>query len=111
MFICLIVTIYYINSILTNTSILNNIINLNSLAKRFSAKEAFAKALGCGIGKIGFQDIEILNNELKEPYININNKIKKYIKMQYNYDNLKISLSLSDDKEYCIASVIIYMYE
>ena len=87
----------------------NNIINFNSLAKRFAAKEAFAKALGCGIGKINFKDIEILNNELKEPYITINIKIKDYIKITYNYSDFNISLSLSDDKEYCVASVVIHM--
>ena len=31
-------------------------------AKRFSAKEAYAKAAGCGIGKkINFQDIEVIS--------------------------------------------------
>ena len=33
------------------------------LAGRWSAKEAFSKAMGTGIGKLGFQDLEILNNE------------------------------------------------
>ena len=43
------------------------------LAGRFSAKEAFSKAYGTGIGKkVGFQDIEILNDNktgkpLKDP--------------------------------------------
>jgi holo-[acyl-carrier protein] synthase len=33
-------------------------------AKRFAAKEAFAKALGTGIGRIvSFQDLTIRNNE------------------------------------------------
>lgn len=33
------------------------------LAGRWSAKEAFSKAMGTGIGKLGFQDLEVLNNE------------------------------------------------
>ena len=33
------------------------------LAGRWSAKEAFSKALGTGIGKLGLQDLEVLNNE------------------------------------------------
>lgn len=47
------------------------------LAKRFSGKEAFGKALGCGIGGqfdgilYTFQSIEILNNEKGAPIINI----------------------------------------
>lgn len=39
------------------------------LAGRFAAKEAFSKALGTGIGKIGFLDIEILPNEKGQPIV------------------------------------------
>ncbi|MGX7420501.1 holo-ACP synthase [Carnobacterium gallinarum] len=39
------------------------------LAGRFAAKEAFSKALGTGIGKVGFQDIEILNNHYGKPEV------------------------------------------
>lgn len=42
---------------------------LEYLAGRWSAKEAFAKALGTGIGKIGFQDIEILTDDKGAPYV------------------------------------------
>ena len=38
------------------------------LAGRWSAKEAFSKAMGTGIGKLGFQDLEVLNNEKGAPY-------------------------------------------
>lgn len=39
------------------------------LAGRWSAKEAFSKAFGTGIGKLSFQDIEILSDRLGKPYI------------------------------------------
>lgn len=39
------------------------------LAGRFSAKEAFSKAFGTGIGKVGFLDIEILPGDQGEPII------------------------------------------
>ncbi len=39
------------------------------LAGRFSAKEAFSKAVGTGIGKIGFLDVEILPDDLGKPVI------------------------------------------
>lgn len=39
------------------------------LAGRFSAKEAFSKALGTGIGKVKFHDIEILNDQFGKPEI------------------------------------------
>lgn len=35
----------------------------NSLAARWAAKEAVAKALGCGIGEVGWTDIEILDED------------------------------------------------
>ncbi|HAF62639.1 MAG TPA: holo-[acyl-carrier-protein] synthase [Anaerolineaceae bacterium] len=38
-----------------------------SAAGRFAAKEAVAKALGCGIGTVGWQDIEILSSTAGEP--------------------------------------------
>ncbi|UQS82320.1 holo-ACP synthase [Bombilactobacillus folatiphilus] len=39
------------------------------LAGRFSAKEAFSKALGTGIGPISFQDVSILNLDHGKPYV------------------------------------------
>ncbi|MCS4488218.1 holo-ACP synthase [Streptococcus sciuri] len=39
------------------------------LAGRWAAKEAFAKAMGTGIGQMSFQDIEVLNDDLGAPYI------------------------------------------
>lgn len=39
------------------------------LAGRFAAKEAFSKAYGTGIGKLGFRDIEVLPDEKGKPEI------------------------------------------
>lgn len=39
------------------------------LAGRWAAKEAFAKALGTGIGKVGFRDIEVLNDDKGAPFL------------------------------------------
>lgn len=75
-----------------------NNIRYNYFAKRFAAKEAFAKALKTGIGeKCSFRDIEILNNSKGMPYCNI---LRKEI-------NLIPHLSLSDDGEYALAFVIL----
>ena len=38
-----------------------------SLAGRFAAKEAVAKALGCGIGVVAWKDIEVLGDEQNAP--------------------------------------------
>jgi len=49
-------------------------------AKRFAAKEAFAKALGTGIGKIvSFQDLTIRNNDSGKPYFIPSEKLRLYL--------------------------------
>lgn len=45
--------------------------NLPSLASRWAAKEAVAKALGTGIGDVSWQEIEILRGPSKEPILNL----------------------------------------
>jgi holo-[acyl-carrier protein] synthase len=43
--------------------------NSASLAARFAAKEAAAKALGTGIGSVAWQEIEILRGPASEPIL------------------------------------------
>ena len=77
-------------------------------SKRFAAKEAFVKALGIGFRKnINFKDIEIINNTYGKPYISINKKISNKIKTLFKVKKFNILLSISDEKKYSIASVII----
>ncbi len=42
-----------------------------SLAGRFAAKEAVAKALGTGIGEVAWKEIEILGDEQSAPTLNL----------------------------------------
>tara|TARA_B100000965_G_scaffold235346_1_gene197171 strand:+ start:1014 stop:1403 length:390 start_codon:yes stop_codon:yes gene_type:complete len=85
---------------------LNN--KINYFAKRFAAKEAFVKAIGEGFrNNINFNDIEIKNDRKGKPLINISNKIKKILKKKYKLNKYKIFLSLSDEKKYSIAYVIV----
>ena len=65
------------------------------LAGRWSAKEAFSKALGTGIGKLTFQDLEVLNNEKGGPYFS-----------QAPFSG-KIWLSISHTEQFVTASVIL----
>jgi holo-[acyl-carrier protein] synthase len=82
--------------------------SINCYAKRFAAKEAFSKALGIGFRKnINFKDIEVVNNAYGKPHISINKKIANKIKTLFKVKKFNILLSISDEKKYSIASVII----
>ena len=73
-----------------------------SLAARFAAKEAVAKALGSGIGEVTFQDIEILQDEQGAPVLHLHGKAAT------KADLLGLttwSLSLSHNHELAIAMV------
>ncbi|MDF2965787.1 MAG: acpS [Rickettsiaceae bacterium] len=73
---------------------------INYLAKRFAAKEAITKALGCGIGNpYRFTDIQVLNNPSGQPYVVINEK--------YDTANNKIFISLTDEPPIAIAFAIV----
>ena len=62
-------------------------------AARFAAKEAFFKALGTGWRDgMGFIEIEILNNELGKPEIELHGETKKFSEKQ-NISNIHVSLS------------------
>ena len=45
-----------------------------ALAARFAAKEAVAKALGTGIGDVGWKDIEIINGPQRQPILHLHGK-------------------------------------
>ena len=76
-------------------------------AKKFAAKEAFSKALGIGISNgLSFNEIEINNNYKGKPFLELKNKSYRVVKMIIK-KNFKVYLSLSDEKNYAIASVII----
>ena len=81
---------------------------INYFAKRFAAKEAFSKALGTGIRKgINFNEIVVLNKKTGKPYINLIGQTKKTLIKKFKGKKSKISLSLSDEKNYAVAFVTI----
>jgi holo-[acyl-carrier protein] synthase len=47
------------------------------LAGRFAAKEAVAKALGTGIGQVGWREIEILGDEENAPVVNLSGAARR----------------------------------
>jgi holo-[acyl-carrier protein] synthase len=77
-------------------------------AKRFAAKEAFSKALGTGIRRgINFKDIEISNDYLGKPIINLKGETANFLKKEIKSKKYSIHLSLSDDTPWAQATVII----
>jgi len=78
-----------------------------SYAKRFAAKEAFSKALGLGISQgISFNEISISNNRNGKPFIELLGKTKVVVNNLIKKSN-KIYLSLSDEKKYALAMIVI----
>ena len=80
----------------------------NYFAKRFAAKEAFAKSLGVGFrNDLNFKDIEILNDKFGKPYYLISKKISDMIKKKFKIKRFNLFLSISDEKDYSIAFTIL----
>ena len=81
-------------------------------AKRFAAKEAFAKSVGTGFrDDFNFKDISIVNNKIGKPSFVINEKIKKIVKKQFKTTSFNFFLSISDEKKYSVAYVILQKNE
>ena len=77
-------------------------------SKRFAAKEAFAKSIGTGFrDNLNFKDISVVNNKAGKPSFVINDKIKKIIKKKFKISSFNFFLSISDEKKYSIAFVIL----
>jgi holo-[acyl-carrier protein] synthase len=80
----------------------------NYYSKRFAAKEAFVKSIGTGFrDKLNFKDISIVNDKLGKPSFIISEKIKKIVKRQFKTSSFDFFLSISDEKKYSIAYVIL----
>lgn len=77
--------------------------NVASLAARFAAKEATAKALGTGIGDVGWQEIEILRGPARQPRLFLHGRAAN---LAEELDLRTWSLSLSHDQIHAIALVV-----
>ena len=77
-------------------------------AKRFAAKEAFSKAVGCGFGEnLRFLDLSIENNSTGKPSFIVKGQSLKYVLECFTGKKIKIDLSLSDEYPMALAFVII----
>jgi len=101
----------FIERVFSSTEILlaKNIKNKKSYySKRFAAKEAFSKAIGTGFrDNLNFRDITIINDKLGKPSFVVTDKIKKIVKKEFKISSFDFFLSISDEKKYSIAYVIL----
>ncbi len=74
------------------------------LAKRFAAKEALSKALGTGIGAVSWQDMETVNSVKGRPEFNLSTTAQQ-VMSDLGAD--EVLLSLSDEKHYAVAFVVL----
>jgi holo-[acyl-carrier protein] synthase len=77
--------------------------NVASLAVRFAAKEATAKALGTGIGDVGWQEIEILRGVARQPNLYLHGRASD---LADSLDLETWSLSLTHNQSHAIALVV-----
>lgn len=75
---------------------------IESLAARFAAKEAAAKALGCGIGEISWLEIEVRREANGQPTLMLSGAAEARARERYS----NWSVSLSHTRQQAVASVI-----
>lgn len=75
-----------------------------TLAGIFAAKEACAKALGCGIGPISWQDMHIKRDERGRPSLALSESAARLVK---DAPNMRWHVSISHDHGMSMAVVIL----
>lgn len=79
-----------------------------SLAKRFAAKEAVAKALGTGVRGFFFTDIEVVTDALGKPHVLLHGPAAEVLRgLLLEGHAAHIHLSLSDEAPYATAYAVI----
>lgn len=81
--------------------------NPNTIAGLYASKEAISKALGTGIGKLAFKDMEITHDINGKPLVNISTD-KDYLLKELGIN--RFDLSISHDGDYAVAFVIGYYH-
>jgi holo-[acyl-carrier protein] synthase len=74
-----------------------------SLASRFAAKEAAAKALGVGIGPVGWLEVEVLTGDAGQPLLRLSGRA---LALSEQLGLREWAVSLSDTAEHAVAVVV-----
>lgn len=76
-----------------------------SLAVRFAAKEATAKALGVGIGPVDWRELEVISEEKGKPMLLLHGRAQALAREMGLF---RSTVSLSDTAEHAIAVVALW---
>lgn len=88
----------------TNRELIDSNGRTPSLAVRYAAKEAVSKALGCGIGDVGWKDIEVIREgTFTAPYLVLHGPARQ---IAADLGLTEWSLSLSHTHEHAVAFVV-----
>ncbi|MBQ2679205.1 MAG: holo-ACP synthase [Firmicutes bacterium] len=90
----------FMNKVYTETE--KNRTFINTLSGYFAAKEAVSKALGTGFSKVRPNEIEIVNNPMGKPYVNLYGNAKERAK-NLGVKIVHVSISHSKDMATAIA--------
>ncbi len=77
---------------------------LQSLAVRFAAKEAFGKALGCGLRGLQLRDICVVPDIQGRPRLELSGTAKKLLDES---GANRVHISLTHESEYAVAYVVL----
>lgn len=75
------------------------------VATRYCAKEAFSKAMGTGVGaQFSFQDLSVLNSDSGAPVLVYSERLENWLQSR----RAQAKISISDEQNYVMATVILY---
>jgi holo-[acyl-carrier protein] synthase len=74
-----------------------------SMAARFAAKEAVAKALGCGIGEVKWTELEILPGTKGKPTVFLRGRARAWAE---HYGIKGVEVSMAHDGPYAMAQAV-----
>lgn len=92
----------FLNRVFTSQELIDCAGKDQSLMGKFAAKEAAAKALGCGIGEVRWQDIEILLDEQHKPMLILHGKARE-ISTSLGWSSW--SVSIAHTRDHAVATV------
>jgi len=93
----------FLKRVFTPIELNENLGKIESLAVRFAAKEATAKALGTGIGEVSWLEIEILRGNNLEPVLVLHGKAHQLAKKLHLS---QWAISLSHTRSLAVAFVV-----